>query len=115
MSSSWSTLGNKGMGILPVVCGAGIGLNENLIIDNSFIVKPNPSNGAFKVMALNGGNNSSLISIYNVMGQLVYSKTIDLSMGVETEVDLTNVANGIYNLVISNGKANLTKKICIQH
>jgi hypothetical protein len=116
MTSQWNGLGNKGMGILPVVCGVGIGLNETIIIDNSFIIKPNPSNGAFKVMALNGGTNqSSLISIYNVMGQLVFTKTVDLSMGVDTDIELTNVANGIYNLVISNGKTNLTKKICIQH
>ncbi len=115
MAASWNNLGNKGMGILPVVCGVGIGLNENVIVDNSFVIKPNPSNGAFKVMALNGGaNQASLVSIYNVMGQLVYTKTVDLTMGVETDIQLTNVANGIYSLVISNGKSNITKKICIQ-
>lgn len=117
MSSSWgASLGNKGMGLLPVVCTGVIGLNENISVNDQFIVKPNPSNGVFTIQALSGRyNESTPIKVVNLLGQLVVEKKMSLLVGNETTIDLNDQPNGVYLLMLGNGQSMFTKKIIVQH
>lgn len=115
MSASWSGLGNKGMGILPVVCGQGIGLNEQTVINNAFIVRPNPSNGQFKLTALNAAlEKEQTLEVYNAIGQLVFKQSVKIGLGEEVTVDLKDVTNGIYILQLSGSSNRTLQKICVQ-
>ncbi len=54
-------------------------------------VYPNPSNGVF-TFQLSGINGPSWVEIYNVMGQKVYTRSINST----TEINLSNQPNGVY-------------------
>lgn len=118
MSTSWgSSLGNKGMGILPVVCTGVIGLNETMPATNMFIVKPNPSAGLFNLQLVTTVSQTKPVTakVVNTMGQVVYEHQIHASGTDETAVDLRHLANGIYILVVENGNYQATQKIIIAH
>lgn len=88
------------------------GINE-LIAKNAMVrVYPNPGNGIF-TMQLSGINGPSVVEIYNVMGQKVYTGSVN---STHTEMNLSNQSNGIYlyRVITENGELVGEGKIVIQ-
>jgi hypothetical protein len=76
---------------------------------NELIIYPNPSTG---ILYLTSGNYEKemfvSIEIYNNYGQRVYYSTI-----YPTRIDLSNLSNGIYSILINLQKKNHIEKIVI--
>lgn len=73
-------------------------------------IYPNPSNGNFTVNVSGNDAANSQITIYNSIGQIVYSEQIN---SAKTQIDLSNQTSGIYFCrVESKTKTILSEKIC---
>ena len=86
---------------------------ENDMLDdsqltNAFDLYPNPSDGIFNVSF---GEEVVTVSVYDMMGKVVryYSE-----VSGDLEIDLTDEANGIYNVVMDSEKHHLVKKVVKQ-
>ncbi|HKR04007.1 MAG TPA: T9SS type A sorting domain-containing protein [Bacteroidia bacterium] len=76
---------------------------ENILSENNFDVKvfPNPSSGDFVFQILNAANEKKSIDIYDMIGNLVLSKTVPNS---EFTIHDFQLSDGIYAAVIMNEK-----------
>jgi Domain of unknown function (DUF2341)/Secretion system C-terminal sorting domain len=85
-----------------------LGLDNTIINPSSFIIVPNPSNGIFTI-------NSSVevdgtIELINELGQVVYKNRMN---GLSQNINVQNVAAGIYHLRMTNGNASQMKRLSI--
>ena len=74
--------------------------------NNSFVISPNPNNGAFRIEMSNTVGIESII-IRNLLGQVVYSKSVNSSIEM---VELGNVTSGVYFITAGN----LTKRVIVK-
>ena len=70
---------------------------------NSFKIYPNPATTILTI----SGNDIQLIELFNVVGQKVYS-------GIETSIDVNDLAPGTYFVKVTTSKGTLTKKAVIK-
>lgn len=80
-----------------------------------FSIFPNPSEGKFSISfnAIVGSNYS--FKIYNVAGQLIYKDALANQSGkIIKDINLGEFASGVYNLLLSDGKTESSKKIIIK-
>ncbi len=82
--------------------------NKELVENNSIVIFKN-ANNQITVNCKNAIDNTSMVSIYSIMGQKLISKKLVSST---TLIDMPAAA-GIYIVSVTNGGKNLTKKISI--
>ena len=77
---------------------------DNLNSDAGQItVYPNPNNGEFTIESTLASGGSSTVEVYNVLGEKVYTTTLNSNKGQNTTVNISNQPGGIYLYrVISN-------------
>jgi len=95
------------------VCGGTLinGINdEKGVTEKQLLIYPNPFNNQFTV-EYETENQSVYLAIYNLMGVKVAEQTI---LSSKTIVDLSNVSNGIYFVVIQDGNKKLYHKMVKQ-
>jgi photosystem II stability/assembly factor-like uncharacterized protein len=80
---------------------AGIEGSTNI---GDFNIYPNPSTGIVSI-SNNHGSMENSVELYNLMGEII-QRTFN-----STQLDLTNLPNGIYVLKIYDGKSNYSTKI----
>ncbi|MEQ1733168.1 MAG: PKD domain-containing protein [Bacteroidia bacterium] len=80
---------------------------KNITASKLVNVYPNPNNGAF-TLAVNATNAS--ITIYNVMGEVVYTA---IQTNTTQTIQLNNVANGTYVVQVNTGATIYTQKLFI--
>lgn len=78
----------------------------------TFNISPNPNTGHFNIKFTDNTNQEQVITITNILGNIVYKETIPNQS--DTKLDLSNLANGIYTISVSNATQIITKKIIIQ-
>lgn len=77
-------------------------------------VYPNPNNGVFNLNYSMSGSDHVIISIYNELGQQVYTEQKQANNGLNTEqLNFTNLAPGIYTLRIQTSKGNSVQKLSV--
>ena len=74
-------------------------------------VYPNPNNGRFTVALINF-EGSSDISIVNILGTIVYNKSVTYTGS--SKIELSNLPNGLYFVNVKNGDYMTTNKIIVQ-
>lgn len=84
------------------------------ISDNNISVYPNPSNGIFLLKIDVPQMTESTISIYNELGEKVYSQTIGLHSKMEKQFDFSERAKGIYFVEVTDTKMNVRTSLIIQ-
>jgi len=78
-------------------------------------VFPNPNNGDFNLYFKSISASDHTISIMNANGQVIYKEELENHIGIfDRKILLGEVAKGIYQISISNGSGNISKKVSIQ-
>ena len=84
-------------------------INEATVQNPVIEVYPNPTNGVFNV----DYNNANTIKVINTLGVLVHeTKLNELSQGTKS-IDLSNFANGIYMITVSNEHGSSIHKVIL--
>lgn len=84
------------------------GIND-VSFDKSVSLTPNPSTGNVTI-ELPVADKNTTVTIFNVLGSVVKSATIE---GTEKTFDLSDLANGSYIVRIQSGTKNATKKLIL--
>jgi len=80
-----------------------------------FSIFPNPSQGDFSVSFNANLSEVYKLKVFNEAGQLVYEDVIDNQNGqIVKAVQLGKVASGIYNITLSNGQIESSKKVVVK-
>lgn len=75
---------------------------------------PNPSKGITTLRVVAGTSSTGKVSVLNVLGQEVYSKTLTLDAGENTiTIDAAGFASGVYNVVIENTSGKTVKRFTV--
>jgi hypothetical protein len=91
----------------------GLGVEELNVYQLS--VYPNPSQGEFSVSFNASITEAYTIKVYDEVGRLVYNENIENQNGQYIkEVKLGEVASGIYNVTLSNGSNEVTRKVVVR-
>ncbi len=78
-------------------------------------VYPNPTDGTFIISGEAQIASQLSVNLYNILGQIVYSKDISLKSGkIHEEIKATNIAAGIYNLRLNLGKQVYSRKLVVK-
>jgi hypothetical protein len=95
------------------VAGVGIGeLSRFADID----IYPVPNSGLFTIKVSNSKAGDYTLSIYNVLGQVIWTNgTFRISGDFMCHPDLRPVAVGIYTVVLSNGNESVVRKMVISN
>ncbi|MCE3227390.1 MAG: alkaline phosphatase domain protein [Bacteroidetes bacterium] len=94
----------------PVTVGIRDSESENLI----YAVYPNPNNGQFHVRVNGLKDGDAFIGLFNVVGELVYHTNGTVSNGeLNKEINVEEIASGIYFMKVSTGEKTYTKKMII--
>jgi len=113
-SANNDTLCSRGLFIIKV--GNIISVRDFNKTDNKLKVFPNPNNGSFEINISATNNNNSELSIYNLLGKLVYYSTVNLTNGEnKIPVSVQNLEKGIYYISIKSIEKIYTQKIIISN
>lgn len=72
------------------------GIN-NTFEENIFSIFPNPTTGVVNILLKNNDREFSEISLFNVTGELIFSKNIDQST-LNIQIDLSDLPGGVYTI-----------------
>jgi PKD repeat protein len=99
-----------------VVDASAVGIKNNEAESVAFNVAPNPSNGAFRLNLTGVQSGNASVKVYNLVGQEVYSSTVESVKGSFTkDVQLEQVANGVYFVKVNVNGQTATKKIVVSN
>ena len=83
------------------------GVGVETFEENTVSVYPNP---AKNVLNINASSNINRVEVYNMMGQMIGSYTAN---DMNTQINTTNYANGIYTVKISTENGTTTSKFTV--
>ena len=81
--------------------------------ENNFTIYPNPNNGTFTIADFTFGNLTAQIEIYNSIGQQIFKQEITAAQNT-IEVQLSNIASGMYIIKLSDGTKITEQKLIIE-
>lgn len=106
--------GEDGTVIYVNVVNSGVGIENTNGNNVEFSVSPNPNNGSFHLNLSGLGADRATVKIVNMVGQHVYSSEMEsLNNTATKEIQLNDVANGVYFIKVTTHQQTLTKKIVI--
>jgi len=112
MKTAWGGSRNFNLAILPIIdCATGV--KENAVLNNAVNLFPNPSNGNFNVVTTFANSQSIEITVYNMLGQNVYSNKLNNVSQTIHEVDIRNQSAGVYLVEIKNGTEKVVKRMVL--
>jgi hypothetical protein len=83
--------------------------------NNNLAVFPNPADGLFNISVELPSAAKSTITVTNLLGQVVYSKTETMTAGTNNAtLDLTATEKGFYFLEVKAGKSRMVDRILVQ-
>lgn len=96
------------LGCDSVICSYITDIKEIKSIASGFKVFPNPNSGNFKILLdeNNQSEKSVTVSISNLLGQVVYTKTINSDTHSEMEININNL-KGVYIITITQSNKNI--------
>jgi PKD repeat protein len=90
------------------------GINATEAAEVAYSIVPNPSAGSFNLNLKGLSSANASISIYNLVGKLVYQSDSETNNGtLVKEVQLDGVANGVYFVKVNSDNHVFTKKLVI--
>ena len=88
-----------------------LGVNEESSIISETSIYPNPTSGNVNISFNDNARGKYNINVFNAIGSLVYSESIDVNSSVIRTINLEEMPNGIYMVQISNDKSTNTQKV----
>lgn len=80
----------------------------------SFDVYPNPATTSAVIKAYSALDQTATIIVYNTLGQVVKSTSVSLSFGInEVSLNTSELATGVYNVVLNTEKGTSVKKLTV--
>jgi hypothetical protein len=77
-------------------------------------IYPNPSNGQI-VLDVTGESEALMLTLVDMHGKLVYTETLNaISNGLRKQIDLGELAKGVYFVRLEAGNDSMTRKLVIQ-
>lgn len=89
-------------------------IKVNAVNNVSFDVYPNPTNGetTLKINAVLSEN--AKVVVVNTLGQVVYSKQVELNVGVNTiPLNVKEFATGLYSVMVESNNSSVVKKLTV--
>ncbi|MCE3229674.1 MAG: hypothetical protein K0S32_4225 [Bacteroidetes bacterium] len=85
--------------------------NQNLV---SFDVYPNPASTSATIKTYSAFEQTGVIVVYNTLGQVVKTINVSLAFGInEVALNTSDLATGVYNVVLNTDKGSVTKKLTV--
>jgi len=85
--------------------------NKYALASNVFIF-PNPASTTINILINQSAGANTKISIVNLIGQFVYTKDYSLEAGFQSmAIDISNLASGMYQVVVENEYERVVEKI----
>ncbi len=115
----WKVLGRSGSLVSEWSETWSFETEKNIGIDESFTSKslniyPNPGVGDFNIYLNSNVNSEYQMKVVDMGGKLIYETTISCEVGNNNiPISIDNIVSGSYNLIISDGKNVISKKILI--
>ncbi len=79
-----------------------VGITETPVFKGEVLIYPNPSNGNFILSYVSNYSSDNIIKLYNLLGQVVFTKTVVQVNGLNTvNFDIRNLNQGIYLLELT--------------
>ncbi|MHB8261909.1 MAG: T9SS type A sorting domain-containing protein [Bacteroidia bacterium] len=103
--------------MFPIGCGPGLGAGINQLnpLAENIAFFPNPSNGQINFAVTLAAPTDLSISVVNMLGQLVYTKTESNISNAVLNYDLSSLSKGVYFINIMDSQSNKTvKKMIIE-
>lgn len=92
----------------------GVGMNENIWLENSLTITPNPGNGIFQLSFFLANDQGINLEVFDNLGQFVYSKNENGTNGTNvTSMNLSSLSTGMYIVKISTKTGVVTKRLVI--
>ena len=112
-SSGWNI--SFKLSVYPTICGNSVstGLDRNNELLNNVSIMPNPTNGAFNINTSFSESKNIKINISNILGQIILSNEYNAITNDKIQLDLTQQANGIYFVTVSNGIDKMVQRLII--
>ncbi|MDB5228272.1 MAG: hypothetical protein JWN78_2465 [Bacteroidota bacterium] len=88
--------------------------DEKKLTIKGFNMYPNPTSNEFMVEANNMESDYN-ITVYNMIGEIVYSQNNIARENQLVKVNTNTLANGIYKVIIENKESKINKSIVVQH
>ena len=86
---------------------------EDVNLENSISVIPNPNNGNFEILFDLNEFQELNLEIHNSIGQLIISEDLDIIKTTRINYDLTDFPTGFYYLSITSNSGKTTKRLFI--
>ncbi|MDO9000114.1 MAG: T9SS type A sorting domain-containing protein [Bacteroidota bacterium] len=89
-------------------------IKNNVSSNVSFDLYPNPTNGetTLNISSVLSGNAN--VVVINTLGQVVFSKQVQLAVGVNTiQLDAKEFASGLYNVMVESNNGSMVKKLTV--
>ncbi|NCP46080.1 MAG: T9SS type A sorting domain-containing protein [Flavobacteriales bacterium] len=86
-------------------------LHEATLFNKQMIIFPNPTSGNFTITQLEEFAGGGILEITNLMGQVVFSQTINASI---LTIHLASQPKGIYLVKINSAKENVIQKVVLE-
>ena len=105
--------GCEGMDSVSIQVNACVGLAEN-ILANGVSVYPNPNNGTF-IVSVNVNVDELTLEMLDLQGRVVFSSIENnIQSGFTKQLNMENVANGVYMLRVTTNKEQVSLKVAVQ-
>lgn len=92
-----------------------LGVEEQTAVTKSFLeVFPNPTSGEVNIQANFAKKQSGTIEILDLNGRAISQHTFEDKLAENWNLDLSQMAKGIYLVVMRNGKEVVTQKLMVQ-
>ncbi len=98
--------------ILKTTNGGGAFVKEYPLEKTAFVLYPNPAKDKINIVNKSDLQKETVVSIYNIHGKLLVSKTFQ-NLNIE-EIDVSGLAKGVYMVKIQIEKGYAVEKLLIQ-
>jgi hypothetical protein len=104
--------GPRAMVVGEINCNV-VGLDDLASLED-FSVYPNPSNGLFTITMNTNTDDDYNLTIRDIQGKEVYTELISVNGEYRRDLDLSDLAKGVYYLQIQDGENSKVEKLIIQ-